>query len=382
MASIAKVANGYRARYRTPAGQSRSRTFKRKTDAERFLVTVEHQKATGGYVDPSLGRVTVESWGGRWYATTVNLKPKTRVGYESLLRTRVVPAFGNRPLATVTTLDVKEWVAAMSNSGLSPSRVRQAYRVLSAMMGAAVESGYLARTPCANVTLPRLPTTEMAFLNAGQIEGLAATVEDRYRALVYVLAYGGLRWGEAAALRRGRCQLLRHQLEVRESAAEVNGTLHYGETKTYRARMVVLPAFLTELLAQHLERFGGEGPDGLVFTGPGGGPLRNGNFTRRVWRPAVKAAGLPGGLRIHDLRHTCASLLISQVASVKAVQAQLGHSTATLTLDRYGHLFPDEMDRLAEALEAVHVGACVSCPCHGHVAAPVSSLAERRTRVG
>jgi len=89
------------------------------------------------------------------------------------------------------------------------------------------------------------------------------------------------------------------------------------------------------------------GPDDLVFTAPQGGPLREQKFVAGIFKPAAARAGLPHRLRFHDLRHTCASLLIAQGASVKAVQAQLGHASATVTLDRYGHLFPDELQRLA-----------------------------------
>ena len=339
----------WRARYRAPDGRERSKTFTKKVDAERWLNGIEVSKARGDWVDPSLGRITVADWAERWFATTVNLKPKTRVGYRSLLDRHVLPAFGGWTLAGVQPLDVREWVAELSGR-LSPSRVRQAYRVLSALMGSAADSGYIDRSPCHGVHLPRMPHSKMLFLDAGQVESLVAEMDYRYKTLVQVLGYGGLRWGEAAALRRGRCQLLRGRLEVNESLAEVGGHLHFGPTKTHSNREVALPPFLVESLAHHLAT--GVDHDGaaLVFTSPDGGPLRHGNFTRRFWRPAVDRAPVPEGLRIHDLRHTAASLLIATGAHVKAVQSQLGHKSATTTLDRYGHLFPDDLDRLAEAL--------------------------------
>jgi site-specific recombinase XerC len=139
-----------------------------------------------------------------------------------------------------------------------------------------------------------------------------------------------------------------------ESVAEVGGKLHLGETKTYQRRTVVIPAFLRDLLAGHLATEVNEAPDSFVFTGPAGGLLRNSNFRRRVWRPTVQGLGLPSDLRIHDLRHTCAALLIAQGAHPKAIQAQLGHSSIQVTLDLYGHLFPDDMDRLASQLDAAH----------------------------
>jgi integrase len=98
-------------------------------------------------------------------------------------------------------------------------------------------------------------------------------------------------------------------------------------------------------------------PDDLVFTMPAGGPLRASKWAERYFKPAAAAAGLPDALRVHDLRHSAASLLIHQGASVKAVQAQLGHKSATVTLDRYGHLWPDELEDLAERLDRAHAAA-------------------------
>ncbi len=117
-----------------------------------------------------------------------------------------------------------------------------------------------------------------------------------------------------------------------------------------------LPRFLCEQLAAYLaER--PHGPDVLVFTAPQGGPLPEQKFVAGIFKPAVAQAGLPWRLRFHDLRHTCASLLIAHGASVKAVRVQLGHASATVTLDRYGHLFPDELQRLADRLQDAYADA-------------------------
>lgn len=171
------------------------------------------------------------------------------------------------------------------------------------MYTAALSAGYLARTPCVGIKLPRLPKHEMLFLDAGQVRAPAEAIPAPYSTLVYLLAYGGLRWGEAAALRRSRCDLLRSRIEVAESLAEISGKLLLGTTKTHEVRRTALPGFLRDLLAQHFAEFPG-GPDAVVFTAPAGGMLRHSNFYHRTWKPAVVAAGLPSGLRIHDLRHT------------------------------------------------------------------------------
>jgi integrase-like protein len=150
--------------------------------------------------------------------------------------------------------------------------------------------------------------------------------------------------------------LLRGRCEIGESATEVDGRLVWGSTKTYARRTVPLPRFLCDQFAAYLaER--PHSPDDLVFTAPQGRPLREQKFVAGIFKPAAARAGLPHWLRFHDLRHTCASLLIAQGASVKAVQAQLGHASATVTLDRYGHLFPDELQQLADRLQEAYADA-------------------------
>ena len=354
MAFIQKLGRDrYRARYRGPDGREHSKSFERKADAARFLASVEADTARGEWIDPKLSKIPFSAWARRWSGTIVHLKPKTRAGYESLLRTHVLPTFGRTPLGRIHPVHVREWVAALDAIGLSPSRIRQAHQLLSAILKSAVESGLIARTPCVGVSLPRPRRREMQFLSAPEVADLAEAVRPPYGTLVYLLAFGGLRWGEAAALRRGRCHVTRSRIEVVESLAEVEGKMHFGETKTYQRRTIAIPGFLQHLLSAHLEGRPND-PEALVFTNTKGGPLRHSSFRRWTWLPAIEAARLPGGFRIHDLRHTCAALLIAQGAHPKAIQAHLGHTSIQVTLDLYGHLYPDEMDRLAEQLDAAH----------------------------
>ena len=340
-------------RYRDPTGHERARSFLKKVDASRFAVTVEADILRGEWTDPRLSKTTVAEWSEPWYRTKSGLKPKTLAGYSSNLRVHLLPVFGDYELRRVDRMAVEEWVADLQASGLGPSAVRQARQVLNSMMNLAVEAGYLHVNPVTGVTAPRQNDREMLFLSAEEVEQLAVAIQPPYATLVYLLAYGGLRWGEAVALRRKRCELLRSRVEVAESLAEARGRLHFGTTKTHQRRMVVIPGFLRELLAAHLAAKVSDGPEALVFTSREGQPLRNSNFRRRVWHRATADAGLAEGLRIHDLRHTCASLLIAQGAHPKAIQVHLGHSSISVTMDRYGHLFPSDMDALAADLDAV-----------------------------
>ncbi|MDQ3784492.1 MAG: site-specific integrase, partial [Actinomycetota bacterium] len=150
-----------------------------------------------------------------------------------------------------------------------------------------------------------------------------------------------------------------------ESLADVSGQLLFGPTKTYAARNVVIPRFLVDELARHLQDEVRPDATALVFTGRGNQPLRNSSFHKAVWAPAVRRAGLPVALRIHDLRHTCAALLIDQGAHVKAIQRHLGHSSPVVTLNTYSHLFPEELDRLANRLDETRARGLAAPPRPG-----------------
>lgn len=357
------------ARWRGPDGRQKKKSFGRRVDADKHLTRTEHDLLTHAYVDPSAGRVTVGAWAEQWLSTRVHLKPKTLYGYRSLLNSRVLPQWADVPLSRVAHEEVAAWVAAMRSDGLSPSRVRQAYHVLTAMLDDAVKAGKLARNPAAKVQLPRLQEVEAQYLTYGQLEALAVACGP-YRLLVLVLGYTGLRFGEAAGLRASRVDVSGGRLRVAETAAEVGGRVLFGPPKTHEKRTVPLLPFLREELS---ERLAGMGPGELLFQAPQGGVLRSGNFRRRYFDRAAADVGLRG-FTPHGLRHTAASIAIASGANLKAVQRMLGHKSATLTWDRYGHLYGDELDALAERMEVARREAVVPPVCH---TATVTELPRR-----
>jgi integrase len=343
----------YSVRYRDPAGHSRRKVFTRKVDAARWLAENEAARNRGAWVDPAAGRDRLGEWAERWYATTAVLRPTTRRDYRVLLDNQVLPAFAAARLADLDALAVREWLAGLVGGGLSAKRARKAHQVLAQVLDAAVDGSKLARNVAVGVKLPKVQRREMHFLDAVQVEAIADAIDPRYSTLVRVAAYTGLRPCELVALRVGRLDLLRGTVRVAEAAPEVAGRLEWGGVKTHEARTVRLPRFLCDELGAYLADRPHD-PEDLVFTAPLGGPLRESKFVPGYFKPAVRAVGLPATVRFYDLRHTAASLLIREGASVKAVQKQLGHATASITLDTYGHLFPDELDALAGRLEDLH----------------------------
>jgi len=345
----------WRARLRV-AGVEHSRTFHRKTDAERWLREELVKVDRGLWHDPAAGGETYRAWSEHWLGNLRGVKPKTRTGYRSLLDSRVLPVFGDVELRSITHDRVQGWVTAMSAEGLSASRIRQARQVLKASLEVAVIQGKIARNPVAGVKIDPDRPRGQKFLDAPQVARLVAAAEEQQDGaglVVLLLAYSGMRWGELVALRASSVDVARGRVTVSVSATEVAGKgIVIGTPKNHRIRALVLPRLVAGPLAAHLA---GVEPGGLVFATPkgrhAGGELRSAAFRSQVWRPAVEAAGLDRDLRIHDLRHTCASLMISAGASVKAVQMALGHSTALITLTTYTHLYDEDLEAVADALD-------------------------------
>lgn len=352
----------WRARYRDPSGKSRSRTFDRKVDAERFLNTTGADIERGEWIDPRLGRSSFDRWAQEWWATTVHLRPTTRHGYKSALHARVLPYFQGRPIASIERVDVRRFIAELVEKGYAPKTVRQSMLVLSLIMQTAQDSRAIRDNPATRHRLPRAVAKDPIFLTAPQVNALAEAIRPPYGTLVLVGAYTGLRPGELCGLKVGRVDMLRGSLEVAETLTTVAGKLVAGPTKTYAKRTVPLPPFLVEELAAYLsnrsDRLGRPlQADDYLFVAPQGGPLRRDLLHDRIFKKAVTAAQLPAGLRVHDLRHTCAALLIAGGAHPKAIQERLGHSTITVTMDVYGHLLPSVDEKLTDTLEDAYQAA-------------------------
>lgn len=332
-------------RYRDPAGSQRKRSFTRKKDAEAFAATITTDLRTGSYLDPAAGRITVGEWADQWVLAQGHLKESSLVRAVGVVEGYIRPRWGTTALAAVTHAEVQRWVSDLGAT-LAARSVRLVHGTLRQLLAWAVRDGRLFRNPAEDIRLPRIPETEHRYLTHSQVRALADACGD-YGLLVRFLAYTGLRWGEAAALTTRRVDLDRRRVQVAESVTAVKGRLVWGTTKTHARRPVPLPRFLARELVPWIE---GRRSGDLLFPAARGGVLRVGNFRRDVFDPAVRRVG-PEGFHPHELRHTAASIAIASGADVKVVQLMLGHKTATMTLDLYGHLFPDRLDELADRLD-------------------------------
>lgn len=364
----------YKARYRTPDGKSRKQTFDRKVDAENFLTNIERSKLVGQFVDPAEGRITFAEYAATW-AEQQPHRDTTKASIEVILRKHIIPTFGAKRLSSIRTSDVQAWIVALGRDeydddgtvtrrGLSPATIELVYGKLAGIMRAAVTDQRIARTPCdpKAIRLPRDGGGEVVPMTPEQVATMADAVGSRYYALVVLIAGTGLRPGEAVGLTADRIDWLRRRLRVdRQLVTIANEAPRMGPVKTSSSnRTIAVPQAVLDVLARHIELHG-LGPHGLIFTDSKGDPLRR-NAMGHIWRRAAAKVGIDG-YSWHDLRHYAASMMIERGSSVKAVQKQLGHQSATTTLDTYAHLWPDAEDTTRAALDAglAHV-VSIACP--------------------
>jgi integrase len=280
---------------------------------------MQAERHRGQYIDPTAGKVRVRDVAEAWARGLSHLKVSTATRYRGFVTKHILPRFGSWAIADLRHSDVRDWVQDLSATGLSAGTVRQAHRVLSLILAEAVKDGRISRNAAAGVQLPRAVRAEPRFLSADEVARLVHAAQPQ-GLTVAVLAFCGLRFGELAALRVRRVNMLRRRLVVAESVTEVAGRLVWSTPKTNRTRTVPFPpALAREIEAQMI----GKRPDVLLFTAPDGGVLRLGNWRRRIFDRACREAGLVD-VRPHDLRHTAASLAIASGANVKAVQQMLG----------------------------------------------------------
>jgi len=338
----------YRVRYRTPdRRQTDKRGFKTKREAQAWANEVEVNKRRGEYVAPSLGRATVGELAEDWLTRKQqDTSPSHHRMLESAWRVHVAPRWTSVPLTEVDQLGVEVWIAAMMRGGAGATTVLRAYGVLSGIMSDAVKGRRLVSNPCKGVeNLPRKTSKRRVYLSADDVARLA-DASGSHRALVLLLAYCGLRWGEAVALRVRDVEFLRRRISVHENAVQLGIHHAVGPTKGRTARSVPLPPFLLDVLSVQCR---GKDPGELIF-GDGGAYLPRPKSDGGWFASAVKRAGVQA-ITPHDLRHTCASLAVSAGANVLALARMLGHKDPSVTLRVYADLFDTDLDAVAVALD-------------------------------
>lgn len=350
----------YRARWRDANHKQQSETFKRLHDATAHLESVKTDLRRGLYLDPARARITVRAMATEWIDGAMNLRTGGRETYQRDLDRYILPEIGDLRLFQLNVNVIDELLSGLLNRGLASATVVRVYETIRRMCNIAVAKGRLLHNPCDSVTPPKVKRTEMRFLDIAQVAALTDAISPRrkgddrpgrYQAWVLLAAYGGARWSECVGLRRssvaGNRVRIGEQLILRR-----NGEWERSEPKTAAGhRTIALPKVAADALALHLDTWSQPGPDGLVFPNGANKPMDRRSFTGANFKKALVNAGIEREVRIHDLRHTAVALAIRAGAHPKAIQSRMGHASITITLDRYGHLYEDMDDQIAERLD-------------------------------
>jgi integrase len=337
--------------WRLPDRTKRSKTFKTEREARVFEASLVTKFAAGDIVDPHAGRVTLATVYRSWLMSRLDLSPKVRRGYEDNWRNRIEPRFGEWHVARIDHQAIQTWVNEMAGSGLSPRTLRWIHSVLKMSLDYAIDEGLLpSRNPAARTKFPPQRPTSHTYLTTGEVAALAHLCGGQGD-VVMILAYTGMRFGELVGLRVEDVDLTARRIRVKRSITQVGGKLVEGNPKSAAGRRSIpIPERVVPILSR---RVAGRPPGQPAITSPTGFLLGLENWKRATrWRTAILEQGRPA-LRVHDLRHTYASLARRAGADLRLLQKTMGHASITVTAHIYADLYDDELDDIASALDAL-----------------------------
>lgn len=335
-----------------------------KKDAETYLSKTLTEISAGTFVESSPD--TVEDYLKKWLETAAKprLRENTYKEYEGLIERYVKPKLGAMRLSDLHPLNVQSFYTGLTAQKLSPRTVRFTHSVLTSAFKQAVRWRMLAHNPCDSVELPRKASAEMQSLTPTEAACFLKEAEsDRWSALFVLALATGLRPSEYLGLKWSDVNLERGVINVQRSLhwrSYRTGDWYFGEPKTPRSRRrIPLPSSVVRALVEHRKRQAEErmkaGPQyknlDLVFATGEGQPLIRLNVVQKHFKPILERAKLPGTVRLYDLRHSCATLLLAANENPKIVSERLGHASITLTMDTYSHVIPDMQQGASDKLE-------------------------------
>ena len=358
----------WRARYLTPDGDERSRSFDRKLDAERFMAEVEHTKNAGTYRDPDAGRVTLRKYAASWaegYPEDSTRGEKIR----RQLANHIMPKLGDVTLAELEQRPsrIQQFLTGLPMGDAGASQIAI---TLSSIFNAAVADHLIGENPVKSksVRVPRQGRRKVTPWTPVQVQAIRAGLPARYRAAVDCGAGLGEREGEILAMGPDEIDFLRRKVHVRRQIKRVGGRAWFAAPKGGKEREVPLPESVALALAAHIEayppvevtlpwnepgdpkRHGKPVTAALLFV-KDGGPVHHSTFTTTIWAPVRNAVGITEG-GLHQLRHLYASTLLAGGVDVRALSEYLGHHDPAFTLRIYAHLMPSAEGRALRAIEA------------------------------
>ena len=346
--------NGWQARWRIRTGKDASKDgFATEQAAIAFGHEQEQLEKRFKNTKTSELKLTVLEFVEEVWAGTLTVRKQTKLSYQRDLNSHILPEFGDVPMAKIKPVDVEKWAAMLKNQkGLSPRTVQKQENLLASILKKAVENDYLHTTPFAKLKRPKAKkknkVTPMTF---EQVTKLASLLPKQYRIVVWIGYYTAMRPSEALGLTWDQLDFVKNKITIDRQLSRNRDFIHEPEGLKTEAseRTIGFAKELQALIQEHVDAYG-LGPDNLILKSRTGKAWRY-HDAAEMFRVAAKAVGLKPGQGMHQLRHTCVSVLIAKGANIKQIQYWVGHSSITETLDTYGHLFPDSMDDLADKLD-------------------------------
>lgn len=356
----------YAVRFRDSSGkQQQVRGIHTFEEAKKLQAELTDQISQGAFIPPNAGKKTIGEYGPHIVELMAGTgKPTHARDTESAWKTHVEPYWKGYQLKDVTYTQVQEWVNSLSDGSCptcggtprSASVVLRALGVLREIFRHAVRDRLIKDNPCEGIKTPRKTPGKRTYLNARQLIKLA-DCSGEHRGLVLTLGFCGLRIGEARALRVRDINFDKKTMNIGKSMTRVGNGPTYAETepKTWDRRTIRVPDYVLDALKQDCK---GKSPDDFVFTENDGSHIGEPKRTGYGWfKRAIDESGTSPELRIHDLRHTAASIAVSSHATVKVVQRMLGHKSASMTLDTYADLFTEDLEETASKIQSQIDGA-------------------------
>lgn len=334
-----------------------------KKEAEAFKNKILHQVDTGTFYEPS--REYFRDFIDNWFKTVARdrVSDKTLRGYEQSTRLYLIPNLGTTQLERITPEQIQKLYYEMREKGLSSSTIKNVHAVLNSALKQAVRWGKINRNPAALVDLPRNKKTEMKVLNQEEAKRFLDTaIYNRLKSLFSLLITTGMRPGEALALKWNDIDFENNRITINKSLSRVDGKWSLKEPKTSHGRRTIpVPSEVMKDIKEHKElqdheKVGLKTNDysdhDFVYATKTGEPFNDRNIISQYFKPLLKNAGLPD-IRLYDLRHTCATLLLSAGVNPKIVSERLGHADVSLTLNTYSHVLPDMQESAAKKIEGM-----------------------------
>lgn len=352
MAWIAKRSGKYLVEWREADGRKRSATRRTLAEARILKAEVETGLASGAYTSSDYRKTSFGVYALDIIETNLRLGEATRDTQLRFFRKHVEARIGRIPLGKVDDVVLVRLFRDLQHDEVGVPTLNTVRRILSTVFNTALKRGHIVRNPLLTVSVPREVRRDIMVLEPDAVERLADAVPPRYRAMVVLAAWSGLRVGELGALRVADVDFLRRRVSVTQAVTTPSTGPRIKEPKTKASRRTVpVPSFALEQVAAHIVQFPPT-DDGLIFKTERGDIVHHGNI--HPWFARARKRASLDGFRFHDLRHCFASTLIRQGANPKVIATLMGHTTVAMSFDRYGHLFDQDTDNLVARIEEAH----------------------------